>query len=144
MDTLKSNGSEYLVITSAYKNKEVLTKYTELIKAINGGKADEYEKDFIKNKFNSDDNLPLNKILKLHNLTIIVDLFLKKMENITCKFFQMNVYMKYKCQNMMEQIFPGIDIIKMSALKECDVCHYWYFLDKSFKYEPYFVMVLMI
>ena len=49
MDTLKSNGSEYLVITSAYKNKEVLTKYTELIKAINGGKADEYEKDFIKN-----------------------------------------------------------------------------------------------
>ena len=87
MDTLKSNGSEYLVITSAYKNKEVLTKYTELIKAINSGKADEYEKDFIKNKFNSDDNLPLNKILKLHNLTIIVNLFLKKMENITCKFF---------------------------------------------------------
>ena len=41
----------------------------------------------------------------------------------------------------MEYIFPGIDIIKMSALKECDVCH---FLDKSFKYEPYFVMVLMI
>ena len=26
----------------------------------------------MKIKFNSDDNLPLNKILKLHNLTIIV------------------------------------------------------------------------
>ena len=26
----------------------------------------------MKIKFNSDDNLPLNKILKLHNLTIII------------------------------------------------------------------------
>ena len=21
---------------------------------------------------------------------------------------------------------------------ECDICHYWYFLDKNFSYEPYF------
>ena len=21
--------------------------------------------------------------------------------------------------------------------KECDLCHYWYFLDKNFNYEPY-------
>ena len=26
----------------------------------------------MKTKFNSDDNLPINKILKLHNLTIII------------------------------------------------------------------------
>ena len=32
----------------------------------------EYEKDFMKTKFNSDDNLPLNKIVKLHNLIIVV------------------------------------------------------------------------
>ena len=31
-----------------------------------------HEKHYMKIKFNSDDNLPLNKILKLHNLTIIV------------------------------------------------------------------------
>ena len=24
-----------------------------------------------------------------------------------------------------------------SASKEYDICHYWYFLDRSFKYEPY-------
>ena len=30
------------------------------------------EKKIMGIKFNSDDNLPLNKILKLHNLTIIV------------------------------------------------------------------------
>ena len=36
------------------------------------GKSGEYEKDFMKIKFSSDDDLPLNKILKLHNLTMIV------------------------------------------------------------------------
>ena len=35
-------------------------------------KPGEYEKDFMKIKFSSDDNLPLNKILKLHMLTVIV------------------------------------------------------------------------
>ena len=35
-------------------------------------KPGEYAKDFIKIKFSSDDNLPLNKMLKLHMLTIIV------------------------------------------------------------------------
>ena len=38
---------------------------------INGRKPGEYEKDFMRIKFNSDDDLPLNKILKLHNLTTI-------------------------------------------------------------------------
>ena len=30
-----------------------------------------------------------------------------------------------------------IDINKTNGLKKCDICHYWYFLDKNFKYEPY-------
>ena len=34
-------------------------------------KKGEYGKDFMKVKFNTDDNLPLNKPLKLHLLTII-------------------------------------------------------------------------
>ena len=31
----------------------------------------------------------------------------------------------------------GIDVNKANASKECDICHYWYFLDKNFDYEPY-------
>ena len=31
----------------------------------------------------------------------------------------------------------GIDVNKTNASKECDICHYWYFLDKDFKYEPH-------
>ena len=30
-----------------------------------------------------------------------------------------------------------IDINKSDKSKECDICHYWYFLDRSFTYEPY-------
>ena len=34
-------------------------------------------------------------------------------------------------------ISEGIDINKTNASKEYDICHYWYFLDEGFKYEPY-------
>ena len=37
------------------------------IKKISGDECD-YEKDYMKIKFNSDDDLPLNKQLKLHNM----------------------------------------------------------------------------
>ena len=29
----------------------------------------------------------------------------------------------------------GIDVNKISASKECDNCHYWYFLNYSFKFQ---------
>ena len=34
-------------------------------------------------------------------------------------------------------ISEGIDINKTSGSKECDICHYWYFKDIGFRYEPY-------
>ena len=80
----EKNGSKYLIFNSTDKNKEVLKKYNELwdeikneIETINGSETSkhssaEYDKDFMKIKFNSDDNLPLNKTLKLHNMTIII------------------------------------------------------------------------
>ena len=34
-------------------------------------------------------------------------------------------------------ISEGIDIDKTNKSKECDICHYWYFLDKNFNYEKY-------
>ena len=29
------------------------------------------------------------------------------------------------------------DVDKRNLSKECDICHYWYFKDIGFKYEPY-------
>ena len=68
----------------ANENKEVLKKYNEVwevmkneIKAINGGECNsvegnDYGKDYMKIKFNSDDDLPLNKPLKFHAMAIII------------------------------------------------------------------------
>ena len=39
---------------------------------INAGEAGEYGKHFIKINFDTDDDLPLNKLLKLHMLTIVI------------------------------------------------------------------------
>ena len=32
-------------------------------------------------------------------------------------------------------VSEGIDVDKTSASKKCDVCHYWYFLNCSFKFQ---------
>ena len=34
-------------------------------------------------------------------------------------------------------ISEGIDVNKTNLSKECDICHYWYFKDIGFKFEPY-------
>ena len=75
----EKNGSKYLVFDSTDENRKVLEKYAELwdgikneIKTINGGKEGEYSKIFKKIKFDTNDNLSLNKPLKLHMSTIIV------------------------------------------------------------------------
>ena len=34
-------------------------------------------------------------------------------------------------------VSEGIDVNKRSKSKECDICHYSYFLNKGFKFQPY-------
>ena len=68
----EENGNQSLFFGSTDENKELLDKYTELwdgiknkSETINADKKSEYAKDFMKIKFDSDDDLPLNKPLKL-------------------------------------------------------------------------------
>ena len=76
----EENGNKYLLFDdSSNENKELLKKYVDIwdeikneIKTINGGKENDYGKDYMKIKFNSDDDLPLNKPLKFHAMTIII------------------------------------------------------------------------
>ena len=75
----EKNGSKYLVFDSTDENKEIFKKYPELwdrikneIESISGGKKGKHGKDFMKIKFNTNDNLLLNKPLNLCLLTIIV------------------------------------------------------------------------
>ena len=76
----ESNGNKYLIFDhSVNENNWLLKKYAGVwdgivneIKAINGGEENNYGKDYMKIKFNSDDDLPLSKPLKLHAMTIII------------------------------------------------------------------------
>ena len=70
--------NKYLIFDSTDKNKELLKKHSDVfngigekIKEISSGECD-YENDYMKIKFNSDDNLPLNKPLKFHLMTITI------------------------------------------------------------------------
>ena len=73
------NVKKYLIFDSKDGNKELLKKYNNVfneirdeLKTINGGKENDYEKDYMKIEFNSDDNLPLNKPLKFNLMTITI------------------------------------------------------------------------
>ena len=61
------------------KTKVYLKKYTDVwdgikneINAINGVKENDYGQDYMQIKFNYGDDLPLNKPLKFHTMTIII------------------------------------------------------------------------
>ena len=75
----EKRGNKYLNTFFTDSNNEVLKKYAEVwsgikdqIEQINNGKLEEYEKDYMKIKFNSGDNLSLNKQLKFLSVTIFV------------------------------------------------------------------------
>ena len=53
----------------------------------------------MKIKFNSNNNLPLNEILKIYNLTVLVRSVFQEDNKYYSQMFQMNYSMKYKCQN---------------------------------------------
>ena len=74
----EKNENKYLIFDSTDENKDLLKKCNDVwsgiknkIEAISSDQWD-YEKDCMKIKFNSDDDLPLNKSLKFHNMTIII------------------------------------------------------------------------
>ena len=75
----EKNEIKQLVLDDVDENIEVSKKYKEVsesvkkeIETINGGEKTEYGKDFRKIRFESNDDLPLNKSIKLRLLTIII------------------------------------------------------------------------
>ena len=75
----EKEGSKYLNIASTDRNSEVLKEYPEVwcgikdqIEKINDGKSGEYDKDYMKIKFSSDDYFTLNKQLNFFSIIIII------------------------------------------------------------------------
>ena len=91
-----------------------------------------YNTDYDKIKFLSDDSLPLNKFIYFPTLTVI----------IRCVFKQNGVFYPQvylvDCLHSFERIDKSefIDFNKGENSIKCMICRYCYFKD-GFKYEPY-------
>ena len=75
----ETNENKYLVLDDVDENKEVSKKYEGVwesikkdIETINGGERVEYGKGFEKIRSESNDDLSMNKPIKLHLLIIII------------------------------------------------------------------------
>ena len=75
----EKSENKYLVFDVVNENKEVSKKYKEVwegikkeIEMTNGDEKPENGKDYMGIRFKSNDDLPLNKPIKLHFLTIII------------------------------------------------------------------------
>ena len=84
-------GNKYLIFDNSFaENKDLLKKYTEFwdavkqkIKKINGGK----KTDYIKIKFESDDDLPLNEPLIFYEMHIFVRFVFKEDDKLYPELF---------------------------------------------------------
>ena len=86
------DGDKYVIVSS--ENGDIMQKYREVfdgiketIKKINDyGQPVKYDDNYMKIKFNTDDNIPLNKIIYFTTITIIIRPVTKKMVNIILNF----------------------------------------------------------
>ena len=74
----KINGNKYLTLVPTNESKEKIKKYEELLIKIGylirstTKNSDYYDKKYMKIKFNSDDKLPLNKMVEMHIMIIVI------------------------------------------------------------------------
>ena len=72
------SGIKYLTLVPNNESKEKIKKYEELWSKIRDlsrsitKNSDDYDEKYMKIKFNSNDELPLNKTTELPNMTIVV------------------------------------------------------------------------
>ena len=68
-------------------------------------------------------------------IKITITLFLEK---ASYEFPRISFWIKYKLlYHNKTDASEETNINKTSASKGCDICHYWYFLNKEFTFQPY-------
>ena len=93
----KINDKKYLNISLTPGNKDILLAYKKMwndirkgVKEVNHGKNVEYDKNLKKIKFECDDDLPLDKLVKLHRLVLIIKHVIEIIEKYYPQFFLEN------------------------------------------------------
>ena len=106
------------------KNVDIWGETKNEIKAINGGKENDYGKDYMKIKFTS--------------VAIIIRSIFEGGKLYPQVFFRWCFeWIIRMLQYEKISISEGIDTNKTSASKECELCHYWYFKDVGFRFETH-------
>ena len=88
----EKHGDKYLIVSpengdTIQKYQEVFDRLKEIIQKINDfSQPIKYDDNYMKIKFNRDDNIPLNKIIYLPTITITIRSVTKKMININRKY----------------------------------------------------------
>ena len=71
------DGDKYLIINS--ENSDIMQKYQEVFNGIkNYNQPTKYDDNYMKIKFNTDDNIPVNEIIYFLTITIIIRSVTKK------------------------------------------------------------------
>ena len=71
------DGDKYLIINS--ENSDIMQKYQEVFNGIkNNNQPTKYDDNYMKIKFNTDDNIPVNEIIYFPTITIIIRSVTKK------------------------------------------------------------------
>ena len=131
----EKNGNKYLIFNSGDKNKEVFKKCTVVWNGIKNESESErssveYGKDLMKIKLDTYDNLPLNKILKLHNMTIIIRSVRWKMVNFILKFinidFKYEPYLSNGCHGLMQKAISLNDVAIIYVKGSAYRIYFWY------------------
>ena len=105
------DGDKNLIISS--ENGDIMQKYQEvfdgikkIIKTINDyGQPIKYDDSYIKIKVNTDDNIPLNKIIYFPTITLIISITKKDDKYYPQFFLDKFLYEVLKCYHMTDLIF---------------------------------------
>ena len=99
----ENNEDKYLIFALTDKNRETLENYTEIcdetkdqVALISDNKPTDYKKYFMKIRFESDDNLPLGKILKIPVCIIVARSVFQENSNYYPQVFLRDCF--YECE----------------------------------------------
>ena len=120
----EKDEKKYLIFDDSVdgNKKEVWDGIENKIKAINGGKENDYGKDYVKIKFNSDVDLPLNKSLKFHAMIIIIrSVFEENGKLFPQVFLDDTLYELQKCYSTKKLMFQK-ELMLIKQVCQKNVC----------------------
>ena len=133
------DGTRYLMLFGS-KRYEFMYNRIRYLLSVKSGIRYFISHTYAKIKVDTYDSLPLEKTVTFHNVIILIKLVLNKDKNT----YYYNIFLEkasHEFMNLRKNKFTNkevrIDVNKTSTSKECYIFHYWYFLNKGFKFQSY-------